>query len=87
MNTIEKKSHPASTNEAQRPFTPQSDNFEISLNIGGFSAPSLRSGVAQMRKMAAQTKHKRLTLFSARSDHFEFSFLQQSTDLENLFFE
>ncbi len=30
-------------------------------------------------------KHKRLTLFSARSDHFEFSFLQQHTDLENLF--
>ncbi len=81
-----KKSHPVSTNEAQRPFSPRSYHFEISLNIRGFSAPSLRRRVAQMRKMVAQMKHKRLTLFSAQSDHFEFSFHQQPTDLENLFF-
>ncbi len=81
----QKKSHPASTNETQRPFSPQSVHFEISLSIRGFLAPSLRREVAQTRKMAAQTKYKRLTLFSAQSDHFEFLFLQQATDHDNLF--
>ncbi len=64
-----KKSHPASTNEAQRPFSLRSGYFEISLNIRGFLATSLRMKVAQTRKMAAQMKYKQLTLFSARSDH------------------